>query len=111
MKQIQHRIRQRTAPTREAQLRAEVLRTLGDAAPDLREWDTRVCSDCYKDVERYPRCRIMDIAHLPPLYYALVCSDLDDDMPLGMGATAAEALQDLLWHLRANDLLGDLRAL
>jgi hypothetical protein len=106
---MQQRIRQR--PPREAQLRATVLRTLGETAPELREWNTRVCSDCYKDVERYPHCRIMGIAHLPPLYYALVCSDTPGDMPLGMGASAAEALQDLLWHLRADDLLGDLRAL
>ncbi len=108
---MQQRIRQRPTPAREAQLRAEVHRTLGDAAPELREWNTRVCSDCYKDVERYPHCRIMGIDHLPPLYYALVCTDTEDDMPLGMGATAADALQDLLWNLRADDLLGDLRSL
>ncbi len=108
---MQQRTRQRTPPAREAQLRAAVIRTLGDDAPELREWNTRVCSDCYKDVERYPQCRIMGIDHLPPLHYALVCSDVGGDMPLGMGSTVVEALQDLLWNLRATDLLGDLRAL
>ena len=46
-------------------------------------------------------------ADLPVLHYAalLPYAATDDDMPLGMGATAAEALGDLLWELGAPLLL------
>ena len=104
------RTRQRSAPSREARLRADIARALGDAASELREWNTRLCPDCYQDVEKCPTCRVMGIAHQPPLYYALVCHEIAGDMPLGLGATADDALADLLWNLRAAALLDDLHS-
>lgn len=99
-------------PPREEQLREDIARLLGPALLHLREWNTRVCPDCYKDVEKYPECRVLHLLHLPPLHYALVQSvSENEDMPLGMGATAEEALSDLLWTLRATEILSDLHDL
>jgi hypothetical protein len=93
----------------EAQLRQEIAQILGEQLATLQEWNTRVCPDCFKDVELYPTCRIMGMAHLAPLYYALIPTEQEDgDMPLGIGPTAAEALADLLWTLRATRLMHDL---
>lgn len=47
----------------------------------------------------------------PALYYAaLLPNTAADDMPLGIGATAAAALGDLLWALGASGLLAALAA-
>ena len=99
---------QAATPAREQRLRAGIARALGLALADLREWNTRVCPECYKDVELYPICRATGQEHLPPLYYALACVERDDDMPLGMGSSAAAALADLLWNIRAAHVLADL---
>ena len=95
--------------SREQTLRDEVARLLGADFDELQEWNTRVCPDCYKDVELYPACRATNLEHLPPLHYALVVAEVDADMPLGMGATAVEALEDLLWSSRAARILADLQ--
>ncbi len=95
-------------PAREKRLRGEIVRLLGLALTDLQEWNTRVCPECYKDVELYPTCRATSQPHLPPLYYALVCDERDDDLPLGLGSSAAAALADLLWNIRAAHILADL---
>ncbi len=94
---------------REQALRDEIARLLGADVAELQEWNTRVCPDCYKDVELYPTCRVTNLTHLPPLYYALAAVELYDDMPLGMGANAVEALQDLLWQVRAAQIIADLQ--
>ena len=97
-----------TQTSQEARLRDQVTQLLGENSLNLREWNTQVCPDCYKDVAKYPECRVLHAPHLPALYYALVTMDLDDDMPLGIGPTAADALADLLWNLRATNILADL---
>jgi hypothetical protein len=98
-----------STPAREHHLREAVARSLGVTLSDIHEWNTRVCPDCYKDVELYPTCRATSQGHLPPLYYALVNIDLADDMPLGIGPTAVAALTDLHWQIHASALLADLR--
>ena len=100
-----------TQRSREAQLRDQLTQILGENMANLREWNTQVCPDCYKDVKKYPECRVLHAPHLPALFYALVTMDFDDDMPLGIGPSAADALADLLWNLRATRILADLHDL
>jgi hypothetical protein len=105
----QKRTDQTATLAQEQSLRAKIAHALGLAPADLHEWNTRVCPECYKDVELYRVCRATGQDHLPPLYYALACSAYDDDMPLGMGSSAVAALADLLWNIRAARILADLR--
>ncbi len=96
--------------SREARLRTQVVRELGPLATELREWNTCLCPDCGNHVEVRPFCPVTRLRHLPPLYYALVGVEWHGDLPLGMGSTAAEALDDLLWNVRTTRLLDDLRS-
>ncbi len=91
-----------------ARLRVVIARELVIARDDLREWSTERCPECHRDCRRKSVCAVSGLRHLPPIYYVMAPERPDGDMPLGIGASAAEALADLLWSVRAERLLEDL---
>lgn len=94
---------------RQAQRLRRQISALLATTEDLVEWNTRTCPDCGRDVLAVPACVRGSMPHLPPLYYALAPEDDSGDRALGLGSSAVAALADLLWNVKANVLLQDIR--
>lgn len=108
--QIRTRTKTATTSRRQADhLRQQIAHLLHIAPSELTEWNTGICPDCRRDVHTTPRCALGGLEHLPPLFYALGPEDATGDRPLGMGANEAAALVDLLWNVKTNLLLADVR--
>ena len=100
----------RAAASQERRLRREISKLLGIEPDDLREWNTLICPDCRQSVERTPICTAFAVEHLPPLYYEMAPETSDGDMPLGIGITSLDALDDLLNNIKLSLMLDRISA-